>query len=122
MCAVCESCTKWFGSTFGALRNWFNALWLVRKTGERRERFRKYMTKRLPGWQLGVAAVILLAVLTLLGNVIFLAVAVRRDKWRANGLGTLVEDECDKIDNYNKAAHIFINVISTLRSSWTRER
>ncbi|KAH6642232.1 hypothetical protein C7974DRAFT_468641 [Boeremia exigua] len=55
----------------------------------------------------------LLAGLTLLGNLIFLVVAVSRDKWRANGLGVLVEAECGKIDNYNKAAHIFINVVST---------
>lgn len=98
-------------------RERITAQWPVRKTVEAFKRARKYVTGKFPGWKLGVAAAMLLAGLTLLGNLIFLVVAVSRDKWRANGLGVLVEAECGKIDNYNKAAHIFINVVSTVRSS-----
>lgn len=109
------SCNKCVGRILNTLKRWFLALWVVSKIRELSRKLQRRLTTKWPGWELGVVAAIFLASCALTFNLVFLAAAVSADKWGTNGLGTLMEDECDRIDIGNKVAHIFINVVSTVK-------
>lgn len=95
---------RWIGAKQDAFWSWFLRLPLV-----------IWLETKFPGWELGVAAAIFLASCALIFNVVFLIVAASLRKPGPNGLGTLLEQECTKVDWGNKIAHGFINVISTVR-------
>jgi hypothetical protein len=68
----------------------------------------------LPGWELGVAAAIGVAMFTLNLNFWFLVIVRVKHKPQTNGLGTLWEGNCEKIEWANKVAHGIINILSTV--------
>lgn len=71
---------------------------------------------RYPGWQAGVVIGIVVATIVFTLNFLFLILAVRVH-WGSDGLGTLVEGDCTKLNRWNKMAHGFINIMSTVRST-----
>ena len=74
-----------------------------------------WFESKFPAWQAGVVAAIFVGALALIFNLLFLILATRKHKPGLNGLGTLLEGDCKRIDKWNKIAHGFINVMSTVK-------
>lgn len=96
---------KWFRERWQALKNWYGSRWVV-----------VWFQKTFPGWEYGVVWATIVGIGVLNSNVIFLIVAMTKNKPRPNGLGTLLEGGCSKVDWGNKVAHGVINVLSTVSS------
>jgi hypothetical protein len=75
------------------------------------------MEAALPGWELGVVGAVGVAAFTLSLNLWFLVAISTKHKPRSNGLGTLDEGDCQKLDSVNKVLHGVINILSTVRST-----
>lgn len=67
-----------------------------------------------------IIAAISIAIFAAIFNIIFLAGAVLKDKPGSNGLGTVLEGNCKRLDWWNKIAHGFINVTSSASVHSTR--
>lgn len=73
------------------------------------------LSTKSPGWQAGVMAAIMVAALALICNLSFLILAALNQESGPNGLGTLLQGDCNTVDTWNKIAHGLINVLSTVR-------
>ena len=69
---------------------------------------------KFPGWQGGVVAAIAAASLALAFNLVFLILAMQRNKPASNGVGTILEGDCGKVKAWNQGSHAFINIMSTV--------
>ena len=74
---------------------------------------RKHSESSVVGWRFGIAGWILTVALVLVTNVA-LSIFVGVKYGFVDGLGLLVQGDCDEIDQYNTSAHVLINILSTL--------